>query len=162
MVLHEDFYQPRMPMHREQSDTPEAMPYSDEQISTYETTNGFPFTASKLGYNENIKIDPYVEMKVRAVDEHIQQVIRDERLRDSKVGYDTVFKRLCANLGEPYERMIQGGNQGQLLESLFMNVALSNKMSSKTFLKEFTRKYSERRVSILKQQLKEGLIALKA
>lgn len=155
-----DWELPRLPIHRGQSAPPEDSPYTDVIVSEFESSQGHPYTAERLGFKDNFNLNPFVEMKVRAIDEHILNVIRDEGLRDSPIGYKTVLDRMLANLGQSLESLSRG-KQLQALDSLFSQVSVANRQSSKTFLKTFEKGYNTRKVASLKQQLKDALATLK-
>jgi len=157
MGLHEDFYQPRLPINREPGDSPEAIPYSDSPISTYEMEAGKPFTATKLGFD---KMDQICEIKVRALDEHIQKIMGKEGLRDSQIGYNTIFNRMVEKTGFSFEEAAKSGKAGKVLDALFTQIALMNRVSSMTFLRGLIKQYDIRRVESLKSQLRAGMKAL--
>jgi len=133
----------------------EASQYVDESVDTYEESNGVPYTAMKLGYNENFKIDSQVEMKVRAIDEYILLKMHEEGTSKSKVGYDTIFNRMTQMLGESPEEAKNHNSRTKILDNLFMQVSIANRVSSKTYLKNFAQKYQ-------KQHIKNTLSKLKA
>lgn len=141
-----------------QSTPLEASTYEDDPIASFEETKGFPYTASKLGYNENFKLDPQVEMKVRAVDEYIQQKMQDERTSNSKVGFDTILNRMLQMLGESPEESRNRGTLSKVLDSLFLQVSIANRKSSQAYLKDFTKRYETKRIQDSLLKLKAALV----
>lgn len=139
----------------------EASTFEDSKISEFEDKNGLPYTAVKLGYGDKFTLDPHVEAKVRAIDEHIRQTMQEEGLRDSPIGYKTVLERMAGKMSESLESAKNHDSMKGLLEMLFIQVSLANGRSSKTFLQESLKRFSEQRVTKLLSQLKETLQVIK-
>jgi hypothetical protein len=133
----------------------EAVPYENDPIDSYEETKGFPYTAAKLGYNENFKIDPQIEMKIRAVDEYVIQKMQEEGTSTSKIGFDTIFNRMIQMLGESPEESRNRGTLSKIVDSLFLQVSIANRKSSQVYLKDFTKQYETKRIQ-------DSLLILKA
>lgn len=137
----------------------EAVQYDDQPVSTYIETQGIPFTAEALGYKDSIKLDPAIEMKVHAIDEHIRMKMQEEGLRDSRIGYKTIFSRLTG--GKNLNDSMTHAERTRILDNLFMQVSLENRMSSKTFLQHYTKRFAAQRIEKLTNLLKSELNKLK-
>lgn len=134
----------------------EAQDYQDDTISNYEEANGVPYTAVMLGYGQHAKIDPQVELKIWAVDEHIRKTMADEGVRDSKVGYKTIYTRLTQDL-EGAESAKNHNTMTRLLDTLFMRVALANRVSSKTYLQKVVVQHEHVKTDRALKRLKTSL-----
>lgn len=142
-------------------ETPEAMNYQDAPLDNYEKETGIPYLAARLGYGQNVKVDPMVEMKVRAIDEHVRSTMQKEGMTNSKTAFETVLRRMAESLGESLEGAKNHGSLTKLLDSLFMQVSFANGMSSKTFLAHYRQKYLGDRTNNLLRELGQHLSMLK-
>lgn len=131
----------------------EAIHFDDTTISKFEEKNGLPYAAVKLGYGDKFSLDPQVEMKVRAIDEHIRQTMQQEGLKDTPFSYQTILARMAGKLADSIEGARNHNQIKGLLDNLFMQVAFANGKSSKTFLQEFSKRFSQSRVDKLLVQL---------
>ena len=131
----------------------EDLNYEPGIVSQYEAEKGVPYIVDKLSIKEDFRIDPQIEILARGVDEFILNQIN----RDSSVSYETILERMLNKLPEPFERMMQGKKNIQILERLFSEVSINNSMSSKTYKEVLEESIKAQRVENLKQELKSKL-----
>ncbi len=139
----------------------EASTFVDEPISTYEEKNGLVYTAVKLGFSQKDRIDHITDTKIRAIDEHIRMQMLDENLYNTAKSYDTIFNRMTSNLGESPESARNSNKLNVVIDNLFMQVSIANKMSSKTHFEIANKRFEIERINRQMKSLKEQLNNLK-
>lgn len=139
---------------------PEAVDYQPQPISDYISNNKIPYIVDKLQLKNDFMIDNKIKVKALEVEDFVRSKATDENLRDSINSYETVLERMFKHLPEPLERMVRSGNALKVLDYLFEEVALDNRLSGETYLEQANERFKYARVEYLKQQLKEALKAI--
>lgn len=102
-------------------------------------------------------IDPKVQTMAHGVEEFIKEQVKSEKLREGIIGYNTVLDRMISRMPEPLQLLIQSKQGVKVLEFLFRESAINNKLSSKTFLWKVEEDVKYRRVEFLLNKLKTAL-----
>jgi len=135
----------------------EEIGYEPEDITSYEKENGVPYIVNKLQIKNDFVVDRKIAIKVRAVDEMLNKLVRDENLRDSTISQDTILQRLFSKMPEVLERMLRSNRNLEVLNFLFREAAVNNRLSSQSYFKLIEDKINKQKVAILKDQLKMAL-----
>ncbi len=133
----------------------EASTYIEDRIDTYEENHGVPYTAAKLSLENT---DHVTDAKIRAIDEYIRMEMLENGFLNTPKGYNAIFDRMAKSLGETIEGAKNSNTMHKVIDNLFMQVSLANRMPSKTYLPVMLKKFSEQRVSKLSKQLQDALL----
>ena len=139
----------------------EALDYQPETIESYQNKNGKPYLVDRLMIDIGYKIDPSVEVKIAAVNELFERTIELESLRKGIASYNNVLERFISKAFPEFEREVRRGNGIKILEQLFNEAAIRNRMSSESYLKHYSDKLREQKISYLLGELKRQLITIK-
>lgn len=102
---------------------------------------------------EPLMRNPEVEAMCRAVDDYIEQSIEDESLRNTELGFKYGLEEMTQRLHISLLNELQQGRNLEILDRLFGQVAMDNKLSSHTFMGTVKGALKESKVEELKAQL---------
>lgn len=95
-----------------------------------------------------------LETKVRTIDADMESEMEDE-LKDTDTGFKLEFEKLLQRLGVSIIDEIQKGNGLKLLDRMFAEVGIKNKMSPQTFLKKMREEFKGSKIAQLKDMVKK-------
>lgn len=140
------------------SDLPaESIDYEPVELSSYEQEHGVPYIVEKLKLHTPFRLDNKISTMARGVDEYLLQKMEEEGLRDGATGYETILERMLSRFPDSLERVIQKKEGGKVLDFLFREAALSERLSTDTYLKIVDERMKYKRVENLTNQLKSLL-----
>lgn len=113
------------------------------------------FTASVLQVKDGSEIDFDIEVMARVIDSFLKGEIVNENLKVSEMAFKNKLDNLTQKLGISINGELLKGNNLKVLERLFSEVAVNNKKSSKTFIKQMREEVKKARVKDLKNKLKQ-------
>lgn len=149
-------YPSQLPLERENSLPPEASTVVDKQVSI----NQEPLIVSKLNLSPLFKMNPALEVKAIAVDRYIRAQMQKEGLSDTEVAYMQVLNRYFLGDTESLEQSVRSGKSDKVIERIFRELALHNKKSSATFVKQMTLQVKKEKVAQAIKDLKDTLATL--
>lgn len=129
--------------------------FTPEQISP-----GIPKIAQIMKIEAATMVDPNIETMALAIDKYILDSIIDESMKESGKGYDESLKKVLQRLGVNVIEEVQRGNAMRLINRLFQEAAINNRLSTDSFMKKSKLTFKEAKIKELKTRLKE-LIKLK-
>ena len=98
--------------------------------------------------------DLETETKIRTIDADMENEMVDE-LKDTDTGFKLEFEKLLQRLGVSIIDELQRGNGLKLLDRMFAEVGIKNKMSSETFLKKMKGEFKGSKIAQLKDMVKK-------